>query len=106
MSTSLRTSRPSWFVRNSWIPMVLASVSLTAMVSMSAVAVGEALGVVSASSSPRKLHAACDQVVERLLTTHDPVELERSRILVDTLDCSVSDRLSRWPTSRTGGLVP
>lgn len=106
MSVSLRTSRPSWFVRNSWIPMALAAVSLTVMVSVSAVTVGEALGVVSPSRSIRTLHAACDRVVERLLTTHDPIELERSRILVNTLDCSVSARLIRWQANRTGGLVP
>lgn len=103
MSTSLRTLRPSWFVRCSWIPMALAAVSLAVMIG---VTVDEALGLVSPSSSTRTLHAACDWVVERLLTTHDPVELERSRILVNTLDCGVSDRLSRWPASRTGGLVP
>ena len=103
MSTSLRTSRPSWFVRNSWIPMALAAVLLTVIVG---VTVDEALGIVFPSSSTRTLHTACDRVVERLLTTHDPIELERSRILMNTLDCSVSDRLSRWPASRTGGLVP
>ncbi len=54
----------------------------------------------------RKLHIACDRVVERLLTTHDPVELERSRILVHELDCGVSHRVNDWPPGRTGGLVP
>lgn len=99
MFSSLGTSRPSWFVRNSWILMVFASVSLTVMASVSAVTVGEALGVVSPSRSTRTLHAACDRVVERVLTTHDPVDFERSRILVSTLDCSVSARLSHWPAS-------
>ena len=83
--------------------MALAAVSLAVMVG---VTVDEALGLVSPSRSTRTLHAACDRVVERLLTTRDSVELERSRILVNTLDCGVSDRLSRWPASRTGGLVP
>lgn len=56
--------------------------------------------------SDRKLHVACDRVVERLLTTRDSIELERSRILVNALRCGVERRLSDWPSSRTGGLVP
>lgn len=85
MSTLLGGPRPSWFVRNSWIPMVVASVSLIATASVSAMDVGEALGVVYLSGSTRTLGAACDRAVELLLTTHDSVELERSRILVNTL---------------------
>ncbi len=48
----------------------------------------------------------CDRVVERLLTTHDPVELERSRILVSHFECHLTDRISKWSAERTGGLNP
>ena len=69
MSSLLGTSSPSWFVRNSRIPYwLLTPLSLTVM---AGVTVGEALGVVSPSCSTRTLHAACDRVVERLLTTRD-----------------------------------
>ena len=54
--------------------------------------------------SEMKARKACAQVVERLLTTHDPIELERSRILIEDLDCDVPHQLSRLPASRTGGL--
>ena len=53
----------------------------------------------------KRLHMACDHVVETLLTTHDPVELERARILVKVLDCDVENRIAGWSPGRTGGLV-
>ena len=53
----------------------------------------------------RKLRMACDHVVETLLSTHDPVELERARILVSALNCGVESRIDDWPSVRTGGLV-
>ena len=64
--------------------------------------------VAEVADIPSKIRArkACPQVVERLLTTLDPVELERSRILVSTLDCDVPRQLSRSPANRTGGLRP
>lgn len=76
MSTSLGSPRPSWFVRDAWIPVVLASVSLIAMATVSAMVGGEGLGVVSRSWLSRTPRTACDCIVERLLTTRDPVELE------------------------------
>ncbi len=103
MSTSLESPRQPWFVRFSWIPAILSPVWLTVIVSL---LVGEVLDVLSPSASSRKLHVVCDRVVERLLTTRDPVELERSRILVNTLGCSVSDRMRNWPSNRAGGLWP
>ena len=36
---------------------------------------------------------ACDRAVSSLLATNDLVELERSKYLVDKLDCGVSQRL-------------
>ena len=57
------------------------------------------------SPSQQRLSTACDRVVERLLTTHDAVELERSRILVKTIGCDVSRRLASWPAGRTGWLM-
>ena len=61
------------------------------------------LGVWLGTIGDRQLDPICDRVVERLLTTRDPVELERSRILVNQLDCSVSDRITKWTAERTGG---
>lgn len=40
---------------------------------------------------------ACDRAVDTLLTSRDPVELQRSSILIRALDCSVSRRLPREP---------
>ncbi len=40
---------------------------------------------------------ACDRAVDMLLTSQDPVELQRSGILIRALDCSVSRRLPREP---------
>lgn len=64
--------------------------------------------VAEVADIPSEIRArkACPQVVERLLTTHDAVELERSRILVSALDCGVPRQLSRLPANRTGGLRP
>ena len=59
-----------------------------------------------AVTSDRALRTVCDRVVEHLLTTNDPVELERSRILVSQVGCDVSRRLERWPAARTGNLTP
>ena len=40
---------------------------------------------------------ACDRAVEVLLTSRDPVELQRSGILIHELDCSISRRLPKEP---------
>jgi len=40
---------------------------------------------------------ACDRAVDMLLTSRDPVELQRSSILIRALDCSVSRRLPKEP---------
>ena len=40
---------------------------------------------------------ACDRAVEALLTSRDPVELQRSGILIHELDCSISRRLPKKP---------
>ncbi len=40
---------------------------------------------------------ACDRAVDTLLTSRDPVELQRSGILIRALDCSVSRRLPKEP---------
>ena len=60
----------------------------------------------ASAPSERQLSITCDRVVKRLLTTHDPVELERSRILVNALDCDVPHRLSHLPASQAEGLDP
>jgi hypothetical protein len=91
--------------RRSWISF---SLGLSIVWILMAILAGIGLGRALDSLSPldRKLHIACDRVVERLLNTHDPVELERSRILVNALHCGVSRRVGDWPAGRTGGLVP
>ena len=38
---------------------------------------------------------ACDRAVEVLLTSRDPIELQRSGILIHELDCSISRRLPK-----------
>jgi len=43
---------------------------------------------------PTTAARACDQAVSTLLSTKDAVELERARILIDELSCSVATRLS------------
>ena len=53
----------------------------------------------------KRLHMACDRVVETLLLTHDPVELERARILVNMLNCGLEERIDDWPPARIGGLA-
>ena len=40
-----------------------------------------------------KLVQKCDAVVETILTTHDPIELQRAGILVRALDCDVRRRV-------------
>jgi len=40
---------------------------------------------------------ACDRAVETLLASRDPIELQRSGILIHELDCSVSRRLPKEP---------
>ena len=40
---------------------------------------------------------ACDRAVETLLTSRDPIELQRSGILIHELDCSISRRLPKEP---------
>ena len=40
---------------------------------------------------------ACDRAVEMLLTSRDPVELQRSGILIHELDCSIGRRLPEEP---------
>ncbi len=71
--------------------------------------VGISLAIVLLSGVTRlpdeKLRKACDHTVETLLTTHDPVELERARILVNILDCGVARRIDDWPPARIGGLT-
>lgn len=72
-----------------------------------AMSVGFCLMLLAFDRKPdRKLGIACDRVEERLLTTRDPVELERSRILASALHCGISRRISDWLSSRTGELVP
>ena len=39
----------------------------------------------------------CDRAVEMLLTSRDPVELQRSGILIHELDCGISRRLPKEP---------
>lgn len=40
---------------------------------------------------------ACDRAVEVLLTSRDPIELQRSGILIHELNCGISRRLPREP---------
>lgn len=40
---------------------------------------------------------ACDRAVETLLTSRDPIELQRSSILIHELDCNISRRLPKEP---------
>lgn len=40
---------------------------------------------------------ACDRAVEMLLTSRDPVELQRSGILIHELNCGISRRLPKEP---------
>ena len=58
----------------------------------------------ASAPSKRQLSTTCDRVVERLLTTHDSVELERSRVLVNVLDYDVPHRLSHLPARQAEGL--
>jgi hypothetical protein len=51
------------------------------------------VAVVVAPPISTKATRACDQAVSTLLNTKDAVELERSRILIDQLSCSVAKRL-------------
>jgi hypothetical protein len=51
-----------------------------------------AIGVVIGWPS-EKSRAVCDEAVRQLLTTKDFVELERSKFLIRSLDCSVRRRL-------------
>jgi hypothetical protein len=37
----------------------------------------------------------CDDAVHTVLTSHDPVELQRAGILIEGLNCSVTRRLPR-----------
>jgi len=41
----------------------------------------------------KRATAECDRQVAALLTTHDALELERARVLIRELDCSVIRRL-------------
>ena len=43
------------------------------------------------------IRKACDRAVEALLTSRDPIELQRSCILIHDLDCSISRRLPEEP---------
>lgn len=43
------------------------------------------------------IRKACDRAVEAVLISRDPVELQRSDILIRALDCSVSRRLPKEP---------
>ena len=40
---------------------------------------------------------ACDRAVEVLLTSRDPIELQRSGILIHELNCGISRRLPKEP---------
>ncbi len=40
---------------------------------------------------------ACDRAVELLLTSRDPIELQRSGILIHELNCGISRRLPKEP---------
>lgn len=40
-----------------------------------------------------EIRTTCDQAAQALLTTRDPVELQRADMLIRHLDCSVSQRL-------------
>lgn len=39
----------------------------------------------------------CDRAVEVLLTSRDPIELQRSGILIHELNCGITRRLSKEP---------
>ena len=97
--------RPSYELgalpRGSWISLNGSWVIVGIM--LMSVVIGLALGVLL-NREDDKLGPACDRAVERLLTTHDVVELERSRFLIKRLECSVSDRIKSWSAERNGGL--
>ena len=48
---------------------------------------------IAASSPPSKVSRLCDEMVDRLLTTTDPVELRRAMFLVRWFDCGIRRRL-------------
>ena len=54
-----------------------------------------AVALLPARSVDPAIAQACQRAVTTLLTTHDPVDLERSRILVGELGCSVRDALAQ-----------
>lgn len=48
-------------------------------------------------STDRAARKTCDRAVDMLLTSRDPIELQRSGILVHELDCGISRRLPKEP---------
>ena len=60
-------------------------------------AFGIVLFVVMPDNTDRAARKTCDRAVEVLLTSRDPVELQRSGILIHELDCSISRRLPKEP---------
>ena len=56
-----------------------------------------AIGLAIPSPSETAARIKCDEVVNTLFTSRDPVEIQRAGILVDKLQCSIRQRL---PTER------
>ena len=90
MVLPLRNPKPIW---REWWPLISGftlggTVTLSLMVAVSPELV---------LSLPNGTHAswkeACDRAVANLLYSGDPIELQRSDILIRRLDCSVTRRL-------------
>lgn len=75
-------------------PRQFAKEAFPALFALVLLSIGIGVGIYSVvGSQPSKRTAACDEAVHQVLTTKDPVELQRNIFLVRWLDCSVSSRL-------------
>lgn len=71
--------------------------SLIAMVILVMVATSGVVILVMPDDTDRAARKTCDRAVELLLTSRDPIELQRSGILIHELNCGISRRLPNVP---------
>ena len=64
-----------------------------AMAAIILLSVGLWAAVLWPTARDKRATAECDRQVAALLATHDALELERARVLIHELDCSVIRRL-------------
>ena len=55
------------------------------------------VSIIAPTDQDRAARRACDQAVEVLLTSRDPIGLQRSGILIHELNCGISRRLPKVP---------